>query len=212
MTHTLYGDHTSGNFVKALIAAEMADTDYRWQFVDTSVPGAPRNAEVVVLNPSGQVPTLRLPDGRGLGQSNAIVLYLQDGTSFVPTDPFERAKMHEWMFWEQYSHEPYIAVVRASMVYRGVALADRDADRVARGEAALDTMERHLSEREWFAADRATAADIALFAYTRLVHEGGFDLAARPAIRAWLSRCDEAFAPGLSALADARTRTEEASA
>ena len=200
MAHILFGDYTSGNCVKALLAAEAAGIDYRWVAVNTSVPGAPRHAEVVALNPSGQVPVLRLPDGRGLGQSNAIALFLLRDTAFVPSDPFDRAKMHEWMFWEQYSHEPNIAVVRSSVIYRGTALADRDADKVARGEAALDTMEQYLANREWFAADAPSAADIALFAYTRVAHEGGFDLSTRPAIGAWLARCEQAFERGIAAL------------
>ena len=198
-TLDLYGDHSSGNCVKALLAAEASGASYRWHPIDTSVPGAPRDPRVVALNPSGQVPALGLPDGRGIGQSNAIVLYLLRDTDLVPDDPFTHAKMLEWMFWEQYSHEPYVAVVRASVVYRGVAFADRDPDRVARAEAALDTMERHLRASEWFASGRPSEADIALYPYTRLAHQGGFDLSARPAIARWIDRCERRFASGIEA-------------
>ena len=195
----LYGDHSSGNCVKALLAAEASGAVYRWHLIDTSIPGTPRDPRVVALNPSGQVPALGLPDGRGIGQSNAIVLYLLRDTDLVPDDPFAHAKMLEWMFWEQYSHEPYVAVVRASVVYRGVAIADRDPDRVARAEAALDTMERHLAEHDWFAGDHASAADIALYPYTRLAHQGGFDLSDRSAITRWIDRCERRFASGIEA-------------
>jgi glutathione S-transferase len=136
------------------------------------------------------VPTLILDDGRALPESNAILWYLGDGTGYVPVDRFERAQVLQWQFFEQYDHEPSIAVVRFWLAYSGrpEAFADRLEERTAAGYRALDAMERHLGEREFLVGERFTIADISLYAYTHVAHEGGFDLRDYPAITAWLAR------------------------
>jgi glutathione S-transferase len=143
------------------------------------------------LNPSLRIPTLVLDDGRPLGESGAILWYFGEGTRFVPTDPYDRAQVLQWMFFEQYDHEPALAVVRFWVAYSGrpEALADRLEERLAAGYRALDAMEAHLADgKEYLVGDRLTLADIALYAYTHVADEGGFDLEPYPAIRAWLDR------------------------
>jgi glutathione S-transferase len=142
------------------------------------------------LNPALRVPTLVLDDGRPLAESGAILWYFGDGTRFVPSDPYERAQVLQWMFFEQYDHEPAIAVVRFLLAYSGrpEAFADRVEERRQAGYRALDAMERHLAGREWLVGDGMTLADIALYAYTHVAHEGGFSLEGYPAVRAWLDR------------------------
>ena len=186
----IYGDASSGNCLKVKYLCDHLGLPYEWVPVDI-MKGGSRTPEFLALHPMGQVPALELPDGRSLGQSNAILQYLADGTSLLPSDSFDRAKAAEWLFWEQYSHEPYIAVCRFQMVYRGIPKDSREGWRVERGERALDAMERTLAEREFFAGENITIADIALLAYTRLAGEGGFDLASRPKVRMWIGRCEE---------------------
>ena len=128
----------------------------------------------------GQVPAIELDDGRCLAQSNAIIRFLARDSALLPEDGFAQAKIDELLFWEQYSHEPYIAVCRFHMVYLGRPKEAREPQRVERGEAALDLMEKLLAGRDWLVGSSMTIADIALLAYTRLAHEGGFDLAGRP--------------------------------
>jgi glutathione S-transferase len=142
------------------------------------------------LNPALRVPTLVLDDGRALAESGAILWYFGEGTPFVPDDPFERALVLQWMFFEQYDHEPALAVVRFWLGYSGrpEAFADRLDERRAAGYRALDAMERHLGGREFLVGHAPTLADIALYAYTHVADEGGFDLARYPAITAWLER------------------------
>jgi glutathione S-transferase len=142
------------------------------------------------LNPALRVPTLVLDDGRSLGESGAILWYFGEGTRFVPEDSFERAQVLQWMFFEQYDHEPSIAVVRFWLSYSGRAeeFADRVPERTAAGYRALDAMERQLEARTYLVGERFTLADIALYAYTHVADEGGFDLGEYPAIRAWLRR------------------------
>ena len=125
-----------------------------------------------------------LDDGRPLSQSNAIILHLAEGSDLIPDDAYERARMFEWMFWEQYSHEPAIAVARFARTYRGV---EPDPKIMERGEAALQLMEKTLRTRPWFAGDSLSLADVALVAYTRVAHEGGFDLTPSPGVRGWIS-------------------------
>src|SRR4051794_17754991 len=142
------------------------------------------------LNPALRVPTLVLGDGRSLGESGAILWYFGEGTDWVPAGRYERAQMLQWMFFEQYDHEPAIAVVRFWLAYSGrpEAFADRLEERTAAGHRALAAMERHLGTRDFFVGDGPTLADIALFTYTHVAHEGGFDLGGYPAICAWLDR------------------------
>jgi glutathione S-transferase len=145
------------------------------------------------LNPALRVPTLVLDDGRALAESNAILWYLADRTPFVPVDRFERAQVLQWQFFEQYDHEPSLAVVRFWRAYSGRPddFADRYAERMAAGYRALDAMERHLARRTFLVGERYSIADISLFAYTHVAHEGGFELDGYQAVRAWLARVSE---------------------
>jgi glutathione S-transferase len=189
----IYGDSISGNCLKVKYTADHLGLDYQWVATDI-VAGETRTPEFLALNAAGQVPMVVLDDGRALAQSNAIIEFLAEGSPLLPADPFERAKVHEWLFWEQYSHEPYVAVCRFAMVYQGRSREQREAWRVERGEAALDLMERWLEGNPWFVGVRLTIADVALLAYTRLAHEGGFDLSSRPCLRAWIGRCESELA------------------
>jgi glutathione S-transferase len=142
------------------------------------------------LNPSLRIPTLVLDDGRPLGESGAIMWYFGEGTRFVPEDRYERAQVLQWMFFEQYDHEPALAVVRFWVAYSGrpEEFADRLEERTAAGYRALDAMERHLDGKAFLVGSGMTLADIALYAYTHVAHEGGFNLERYPASRAWLER------------------------
>jgi glutathione S-transferase len=142
------------------------------------------------LNPALRVPTLILDDGRPLAESGAILLYLGEGSRFVPDDLYERAQVLQWMFFEQYDHEPAIAVTRFWLMYSGRAqeFADRLAERQEAGRRALAAMDQHLRSRSYLVGDRLTLADLALYAYTHVADEGGFDLAPYPAVLAWLDR------------------------
>ena len=193
----VWGDANSGNCQKVTLLCDHLGLAYDWREVDLA-RGDTRTTEFRALNPAGQVPVVVLDDGRTLAQSNAILAYLADGTALLPDDPFRRAKVFEQLFWEQYSHEPYIAVCRFQMVYQGKPAQAREPWRVARGEAALDLMERRLAEHAWIADATMTIADIALLAYTRLAPEGGFELASRPHVVDWIARCAENLqrAPG----------------
>jgi len=166
--------------------------DYRW--IETDVTsGVTRSPEFLARNPAGQVPAVVLDDGRVLAQSNAILLYFGDGTGFVPIDPYARARMYEWLFWEQYSHEPYIAVARFQRLLGGKRADDIEPRLMERGYAALARMESALTGADWLVGDGPTLADLALVAYTRVAHEGGFDLAPFPAVKRWIARAEAAF-------------------
>lgn len=188
----IYGDAISGNCLKCKYTADHLGIDYEWVATDI-MKGETRTAAYLSMNPAGQVPVLELDDGRTLAQSNAIIAFLARDSALVPEDPFDRAKVDEWMFWEQYSHEPYVAVCRFAMVYQGRSRDERDAWRVERGEGALDLMDDWLADRSWFVGDALSIADIALLAYTRLAHEGGFDLSGRGNVRAWIERSESAL-------------------
>ena len=154
--------------------------------------GETRRPEYLAKNPNGRVPLLELDDGRCLPESGAILFYLTEGTPLQPTDKWARAEMMQWMFFEQYSHEPYVAVARFVRSYMNDAQrAARGADMaklMANGNAALAVMEKHLGNRDWFAGDRYSIADIALYGYTHAAEEGGFELAHYPAVSRWLQR------------------------
>ena len=151
--------------------------------------GETRRPEFLAKNPNGRIPVLELEDGSFLAESDAILFYLADGSALLPEDRLERARVLQWMFFEQYSHEPYIAVLRF-WHHAGLLEEKRAqiAERRQRGEEALGVMEDHLRSRRFFVADRHTIADIALFAYTHVAHEGGFELGRYPAVCAWLDR------------------------
>ena len=193
----VYGDRGSGNCLKVKYTADHLGLAYTWIDVDI-MNGESRTPAFLARNPQGQVPVLERDDGRCLAQSNAIIRYLARGSALLPDDPFAQAKVDEWLFWEQYSHEPFIAVCRFQMVYLKCGKQDREPQRVERGEAALDLMESMLGRNRWLAGDGMTVADIALLAYTRLAHEGGFDMAPREHIRGWIGRCESALGlPGV---------------
>jgi glutathione S-transferase len=189
---TLYGDQISGNCMKAKWTADLLGLDYDW--VDISVvQGGTRSDAFMAMNPSGQVPVMRMPDGRILPQSNAIILYLAEtnsGHDLIPTDPFQRAQMFSWMFWEQYSHEPYIAVRRFRVLYQNLPDDEIDPQLLARGRRALGAMEMYLTFNDYFVGSTMTLADIALVAYTRVAHEGGFDLSEFPSVQRWVARIE----------------------
>ena len=190
----IYGDLGSGNCLKVKYTADHLGLPYAWIDVDI-MKDESRTPEFLARNPQGQVPVIELDDGRTLAQSNAIIRYLaqayqKECSALLPADAFLQAKVDEWLFWEQYSHEPYVAVCRFHMVYLKRSKETRDLHRVQRGEAALDLMDWVLSDRAWFAGDRVSVADIALLPYTRLAHEGGFDLSYRTNVRAWVARCE----------------------
>ena len=186
----IYGNAGSGNCLKVKWTADFLGLPYTWQEVD-SPGGETRNAAYLAKFPMGQVPGVEFPDGGTLAQSNAIIRYLARGSTLLPEDAFQAAKVDEWLFWEQYSHEPYVAVCRSQMVYRGIPASEREPWRVERAESALDLMERHLTGRQWLVGETMTIADICLLAYTRVAHEGGFDLRHRPALRGWIARGDQ---------------------
>ena len=184
----LYNSQVSGNCYKVRLVLAQLGLDYERQELDV-IDRSNRRELLGDLNPALRVPTLLLDDGRSLAESNAIIWYLARDSEYVPEDDFERAKMLQWLFFEQYSHEPHIAVVRfwVHVAKAPPAQGELDAKRTA-GYAALDAMESHLAAREFLVADRYTIADIALYAYTHVAEEGGFDLSSYPAIRAWLPR------------------------
>jgi glutathione S-transferase len=185
----LYNSPVSGNCYKVRLLLAHLGIPYETRGVDV-VDRTNRPALLGGLNPTLRVPTLVLDDGRALAESGAILWYFGEGTRFVPEDRYERAQVLQWMFFEQYDHEPAIAVVRFWVAYSGrpEAFADRLDERVQAGHRALAAMERHLEGRDRLVGDAMTLADIALYAYTHVAHEGGFDLGAYPAVRAWLER------------------------
>jgi len=189
MTLTIYGDSISGNCLKVKWTADRLGLAYEWVEVNV-VAGATRTPEFRALNPAAQVPTMVLPDGRTLAQSNAIIVHLAEGSSLIPTDSYWRAKMFEWLFWEQYSHEPYIAVRRYQIRYLHKPETDLDPRLMQGGEAALARMQAWLAASPFLVNGALTLADICLVAYTRVAHEGGFDLTQYPAVRDWVKRVD----------------------
>ena len=185
----LYDSPVSGNCYKVRLLLAHLGVPYERRFVDV-VDRSNRRELLGDLNPALRVPTLVLDDGRVLAESGAILWYFGEGTRFVPEERYERAQVLQWMFFEQYDHEPALAATRFWVAYSGrrEAFADRLEERRKAGYRALDAMERHLDGRASFVGDSLTLADIALYAYTHVAHEGGFDLARYPAVRAWLER------------------------
>jgi glutathione S-transferase len=184
----LYDFLESGNGYKVRLLLHQLGIPFERVELDIT-QGATRTEAFLAKNPNGRIPLLELEDGSCLAESNAIQWYLAEGTPFLPADRLDRARVLQWMFFEQYSHEPYIAVVRFWM-HQGIAEtkgAELE-ERRRRGYQALDVMETHLARNDFFVANRYTIADIALYAYTHVAHEGGFELGARRAVRAWLER------------------------
>ena len=186
---TIYGMADSGNCYKVKLAAEQLRIPYRWVEVN-SAKGETRRPAFLARNANGKVPTLGLEDGTFLPESNAILNYLAEGTPLLPAERLARARVLQWMFFEQYSHEPYIAVARYILRYLPPDTPRRaDLPRLhERGYEALGVMEQHLAREPYFAAGRYTIADIALYAYTHCAADGGFDLGRLPAVQRWLDR------------------------
>ena len=186
----IYGDTNSGNCLKVRWVCDHLALPYRWIDVDT-LKGGSRTAEFLKLNPWGQVPTVEFDDGRTLAQSNAIIRYLARGSELIPADAFAAAQMDAWMFWEQNSHEPYIAVARFQRVYLGKPADGVDPNLIKRGYVALDHLEARLAKTRFLLGDTFSLADVALLAYTRVAHEGGFDLTRYDAVRRWIAESEQ---------------------
>ena len=181
----IFGDSNSGNCLKVKWVCDHLGLAYGRVEVDT-MRGGSRTPEFLELNPFGQVPAVDFEDGRRLAQSNAIIRYLARDSVLVPKDAFAAAQMDSWLFWEQNSHEPYVAVCRFQMVYLGKAAAELDTNLVKRGYVALDHLEQQFARTRFLVGESFTLADVALLAYTRVAHEGGFDLARYAGIRRWI--------------------------
>jgi glutathione S-transferase len=188
----IYGDTNSGNCLKVKWTSDFLGLPYTWIAIDI-LKQESRTPQFLALNSAGQVPVVEFDDGRTLAQSNAIIRYLARDSDLIPADPFAAAKMDEWLFWEQFSHEPAIANCRFQMVYLGRPASDLDPDKVKRGYAALERMERHLAQTRFLVGEGPTLADIALLAYTRVAHEGNFDLGAYASLRRWISDAEKAL-------------------
>ncbi len=188
----IYGDTNSGNCLKVKWVCDYLALPYRWIDVDPTGQQT-RTAEFLKLNSAGQVPAVEFDDGRTLAQSNAIIRYLARGSDLIPADAFAAAKMDEWLFWEQYSHEPYIAVCRFQMVYLGKPASDLDPEKVKRGYTALARMEQHLAGTQFLVGEAVSLADVSLLAYTRVAHEGGFHLHGYAALRRWIGDSEQAL-------------------
>lgn len=189
---TVYGFSPSGNCHKVRLLLEQLGREYRWIETDSS-RGETRTAEFLAKNPNGRVPLIELDDGRRMAESNAILCWLAEGTPYFQGDAWQRAQTLSWMFFEQYSHEPYVAVARFICGWTPADSPRRtELPKLReRGHQALAVMERHLLSSPWFSGTGYGIADIALFAYTDVAHEGGFDLSPYPALRNWLARVRE---------------------
>jgi len=187
----LYDYYDSGNGYKVRLL--LTQLGLPFEYVEKDImKGETRTPEFLALNPNGRIPVLQLEDGTALAESDAILFYLAEGTPYLPIDKLDRARVLQWLFFEQYSHEPYIAVVRFLLRHTAPDDPRRSIleQRRIGGYAALDVMERHLAERSFFVGSRYTIADIALYAYTHVSDQGGFDLGPYPAVRAWLARVE----------------------
>jgi glutathione S-transferase len=185
----LYDYLDSGNGYKIRLLLAQLRKSYRWVELDI-LANETRTSGFLAKNPNGRIPTLELEDGTCLAESNAILWYLAEGTPFIPAERLQRAQVLQWMFFEQYSHEPYVATPRYIIKHLPADSPRRAElpDRMARGQAALGVMETHLSRHRFFVADTYTLADIALYAYTHVAHEAYFDLTPYPAVRAWMEQ------------------------
>ena len=186
---TLYDYLDSGNGYKVRLLLTLLERPYRWQELDI-LQGGTRTPEFLTRNPNGRIPALELDDGVCLAESNAILWYLAEGTRFIPTERLARAQMLQWMFFEQYSHEPYVATPRFILRHLPPDSPRRAElpDRLSRGRAALAVMNTHLKSHAYFAGGSYTIADIALYAYTHVADEATIDLTPYPEVRTWLAR------------------------
>jgi glutathione S-transferase len=186
---TIFGDSISGNCLKVKWVADRLGLAHDW--VEVSVlRGETRTPEFLAMNPAGQVPVVRFADNGPLAQSNAIILHLAENSDLIPADPFERALMYQWMFWEQYSHEPAIAVLRFKRFYLEKKDSEIDPALPAKCGKVLTLMNNHLSGGEYFVGENLSLADIALVAYTRFAHQADLDLTLYPHVHAWVRRVE----------------------
>lgn len=199
---TLYDDPISGNGYKVRLILRL--TGKAFQVINLDIlRGETRTSEFLAINPNGKIPTLVFEDGRVLSESNAILFHFAEGTDYLPSEPFKRAQVLQWLFWEQYSHEPNIATSRFLRQHRELTddvLAMLEA-RKAPGKAALELMEKHLTSHIFLVAESFSIADIALYAYTHVAEEGGFPLGEYSAIRAWIKRVENV--PGFISMSEA---------
>jgi glutathione S-transferase len=199
--YRIYGDLLSGNCYKVKLLLSYLELAHDWVHIDI-MKGESRTGEFLKMNPNGKIPVLEIDDGEFLWESNAILQYLADGTEYVPESRLERARVVQWQSFEQYSHEPYIAVARYIAKYLGLPESRRAEyeSKRAGGYRALDVMEQRLASSKYFVGDRFSIADISLYAYTHVAADGGFELDSYPAIRRWLK--DTAQRPGHVAMPD----------
>ena len=185
----VYGDYNSGNCYKIKLMLHLLGLEYQWHAVDI-LKGETQTPQFLAKNPNGKVPVLELEDGTCLWESNAILNYLADGSEFLPTEPRLRTQVLQWQFFEQYSHEPYIAVARFIQFYLGLPQARLEEYRALqkRGYKALDVMEQQLARTPYLVGEHYSIADVTLYAYTHVAHQGGFELGSYPSIQAWLQR------------------------
>ncbi|WP_434938264.1 glutathione S-transferase family protein [Shewanella sp. HL-SH8] len=189
---TVYGDIKSGNCYKVKLVLAILAIEHRWHEMDI-LQGDTQDDWYLAKHPFGKIPLIETQDGKLLSESNAIIGYLAEGSGLIPDDPFVKAQMYQWMFFEQYSHEPYIAVARFIQFYLGMP-DDRLNEYIAihkKGYKALDLMEHTLKNSSFLVGEQFTLADIALFAYTHVAHQGGFDLSHYPAIKQWLVNVEQ---------------------
>jgi glutathione S-transferase len=189
--HTLHSMQDSGNFYKPRLLMHLLGIPFRLVDVDTA-KGETRSPQFLAMNPNGRVPLLVLPDGRFLSESNAMLLYLAEGTKYLPADRYERALVNQWLFFEQYDHEPQIAVARAWLhLYpdrKATVTPEQREGWQAKGHKALAVMEARLAKHDWLAGGAYSVADIALYAYTHVARQGEFDLSRYAGIQNWLKR------------------------
>ncbi|WP_144214045.1 glutathione S-transferase family protein [Shewanella donghaensis] len=188
----VYGDEKSGNCYKIKLTLSLLNIDYHWHAIDL-MAGETKTDQYLAKNPHGKLPIIELDDGRVLAESNAIIGYLAANSSLIPTDEFEKALMYQWLFFEQYSHEPCIAVARFIQLYQGMPaerLAEYESLHVT-GAGVLTLLDNHLVDHRFMIGQQFTLADIALYAYTHVAHEGGFNLASYPNIQQWLANVEQ---------------------
>lgn len=184
----IFGDSGSGNCYKIKLLAALLEIQHEWIHVDI-LAGGTQTPEFLNKNPNGKIPVVELADGRCLSESNAIINFLASGSSLVSSDPYEYAKVQQWQFFEQYSHEPFIALARFIAKYLGLP-DDRRAEYESKqegGHKALRIMEEQLQQTPYLTGGQLSTADISLYAYTHVAEEGGFDLQSYPAVRQWLN-------------------------
>ena len=191
-TLKIYGDIQSGNCYKVKLVLALLGIEHEWQHVDI-LKGDTKQADFLALNPNGKIPLAQWPDNRVLAESNAIIHYLASGSHLIPEDPFVHAQMLSWQFFEQYSHEPYIAVARFIQFYQGMPAERLEEYRNIRpkGYRALDVMEKQLAQTPYLCGESLSLADISLYAYTHVAHQGGFELQRYPHIQRWIEQIQQ---------------------